>query len=1010
MKKKFILLSLFCFLISEEVVPQNFLSNLSATKNSPLYSTYAASLERSEFIIDEGYQFVWYDSLRGINFETDKGGTLSLIFKLNGDIRYKLSQMYKEPVVTSSYSDLVKYFYYPFPKLRVEAFFLVYSSRIAIQDIKIINEGDSTITLSLYPFLNMGNDFITNVSYKAESNCFVFKHKEPPDDWTIQHGIPYFENLFDVLLIDTTVDSFGGYLSLGDNSLTKQEAKSQNYCVEWGEVRHSDNTPCMHTPPYSQQIIFHNDRLSEILTEDVPKWGDIDPNIPGNGFQGCELGNFQKPQIAVGDSFTVLFTCAQTNKQGIGKGKITTLPAPAGIRTDIFLNNFYPTTPQNVLVHFSQNNNAAVLSWTRVPGYFYSIYRRTASTPGRYDLIADSVTDNGYLDLNLNPDSTYGYILIAKDPLGRLSGHSVEVGNIKPLQTAFLSGVQNQNLSNSIPAGNLKVAAFQKNFTIPTGGTARLRFVRGVTENADSVSNLINQCKNLKTLDLNHFVLANEQLYSKIPRITFSNPDYEITYWNAFTLLRQCMLPPEAQCNFNYYVFSREPTWGWGHGGQVFHESLAMLAYVFMDSLSAMNSQRVFFERQHTNGYINYRTGPYLNETIPYAGKLTTSAPWLSWEDWEIYKRSRDISFLAEAYQSGKKFHEYWINNRDSDQDGLCEWGAHGVLESVRDGLVVIWDKVGWPSNFEALDLNVMLVSEAQSLAEMAKELGNLDEYNYWNQQASSLADSINKYMWDPESEFYYHVHKTDHDFTYSALNDLKRMEIIGFLPLWAGIASAQQAEKLIQHLKNPNKFWRSYGIPSLSANDSYYNPSGYWNGPVWIQWQYLIFRGLLRYGYINEARQLAEKILQNVIHQLKTSHNFWELYSPDYLWAGWNKTYIWTGIIARFFIDLSNLSTEVEIEQKLDHNFKYDLYQNFPNPFNSSTIISYVLGVSSVVSLKVYDVLGREVATLVDEFKEVGTNNSALCIPHSALSSGVYFYELKAGSFRDVKKMVFLK
>jgi hypothetical protein len=249
MKKKFILLSLFCFLILEDAVPQNFLSNLSATKNSPIYSTYAASLERSEFIVDQGYQ-------------------------------------------------LVKYFYYPFLKIRVEVFFLVYSSRIAIQDIKIINEG---------------------------------------------------ENLFNVLLIDTTANSYGGYSSLGDNPLTAREVMAQNYCVGWGKVRHSDNSPCLHTPPNAQQIIFHNDRLSEILTEEAPKWGDVDPNIPGNGYQGCELGNFQKPQIAIGDSFTVLFTCAETNKQGIGKGKITSLPAPIGIRTDIFLNNFYPTTPQYLI-------------------------------------------------------------------------------------------------------------------------------------------------------------------------------------------------------------------------------------------------------------------------------------------------------------------------------------------------------------------------------------------------------------------------------------------------------------------------------------------------------------------------------------------------------------------------------------------------------------------------------------------------------------------------------------
>ena len=51
----------------------------------------------------------------------------------------------------------------------------------------------------------------------------------------------------------------------------------------------------------------------------------------------------------------------------------------------------------------------------------------------------------------------------------------------------------------------------------------------------------------------------------------------------ALGLARQCMLPAEGRARYNYYVFSREPTWGWGHDGQVFHESLSMLPYALFD-------------------------------------------------------------------------------------------------------------------------------------------------------------------------------------------------------------------------------------------------------------------------------------------------------------------------------------------------------------------------------------------------------------------------------------------
>ncbi len=83
-------------------------------------------------------------------------------------------------------------------------------------------------------------------------------------------------------------------------------------------------------------------------------------------------------------------------------------------------------------------------------------------------------------------------------------------------------------------------------------------------------------------------------------------------------------------------------------------------------------------------------------------------------------------------------------------------------------------------------------------------------------------------------------------------------------------------------------------------------------------------------------------------------------------------------------------------------------LSQNYPNPFNPTTTIRYELSANSVVSLKVYDVLGREVKTLVNEFKPAGTY--AVEFDASGLASGVYFYRIKAGVFTSMKKMLLVK
>ncbi|HSR18997.1 MAG TPA: T9SS type A sorting domain-containing protein, partial [Ignavibacteriaceae bacterium] len=87
-----------------------------------------------------------------------------------------------------------------------------------------------------------------------------------------------------------------------------------------------------------------------------------------------------------------------------------------------------------------------------------------------------------------------------------------------------------------------------------------------------------------------------------------------------------------------------------------------------------------------------------------------------------------------------------------------------------------------------------------------------------------------------------------------------------------------------------------------------------------------------------------------------------------------------------------------------------FHLDQNFPNPFNSATVINYKLAENRMVTLKIYDILGRIVATLVDEFQHAGDYKVQLSTNNNQLSSGVYFYRLAAGSFSSTKKMILVK
>lgn len=677
----------------------SYLLTLKAGKNFPLYTTYAADKERSDFILDEGYVFRYDSDSLGADFTTDTGGNICLGFRKNGQWVYHVSDMYKPPVITTSFPDLAKYEYEPFRDIKVSALFMTYSSRIALLDITITNTGKEKAEINLVPFMRSNKRSFHSVSFGKEENMVAFSHEEYPDSWTISHNLPYADSIRDIFMVSSKIN------------------ESFAFASESG---------------------IHSSEVS---------------NIPNSDF-------------------------------------------------------------------------------------------------------------SQYVKNKINPET--------------------------------------------IPE-NTRIISLCKNLVLAPGISEKIRIIRSVSKIKERQDSVLSQIKTILKTDIKPLIRNDEKLLSKVKTFDFQDEKQKSLFWSNVNMMRQVFYPPQAKSAYNYYVFSREPTWGWGHGGQVFHESIAMLAYADVDPESAMNSQRVYLQRQYPSGYINYRTGSFLDEIINENGELTSSAPWYSWLNWEVFKMTRDKKFLKEMYGSSVRFYNFYTANRDKDGDGLCEWGGNAVLESVRDALVAVWDEVGDPSNFEGLDLNCMLVMEAKSLEAMARELGLNEEAEKWKADHVKRAALINKYCWDKETGFYYNVNKRDHSFTFKTPNDLKRMEIIGFLPLWAGIANEEQVKSLVSHLTNPAKFWRKYGIPSLAADDKYYNAKGYWNGPVWVQWNYLIMNGLLKYGYKKEAKQLVDKVTTVMSDRLGNDHNLWEFYSPDTLWGGYHKTYIWAGIVNRMMKEVDS-------------------------------------------------------------------------------------------------------
>ena len=157
------------------------------------------------------------------------------------------------------------------------------------------------------------------------------------------------------------------------------------------------------------------------------------------------------------------------------------------------------------------------------------------------------------------------------------------------------------------------------------------------------------------------------------------------------------------------------------------------MAYAYLDPVSAQNSQRIYMNQQGEDGLIAYRHGPRGMQSYEHNGKPTTSAPFFSWINWEVFKVSKDKAFLEDAYTSGSKYVNWLEVNRDTDKDGTFEWGPYGLIENVRDWYNVIFqvskeryldiDKEDISDELECLDLSLMVIKEMRSLSSMAKEL-----------------------------------------------------------------------------------------------------------------------------------------------------------------------------------------------------------------------------------------------------------------------------------------------
>jgi hypothetical protein len=183
-------------------------------------------------------------------------------------------------------------------------------------------------------------------------------------------------------------------------------------------------------------VVWLNGDDSHLLTDDSPRWSFGDPNISGMGWFGIELGNFDQPAVAVGDTFTIQFSCYPPNEspeQGIYEKTVLSFNF-VNWPTTLQLHPYNLPDPPDEL-RLNRENGIIKICWKQESGRSYKIYRRSQSDTltlnyprFQYEKIAENVIDSCFYDTTIDTSDTYGYILFAENTTnGLISGRSREI-------------------------------------------------------------------------------------------------------------------------------------------------------------------------------------------------------------------------------------------------------------------------------------------------------------------------------------------------------------------------------------------------------------------------------------------------------------------------------------------------------------------------------------------------------------------------------------------------------
>lgn len=314
--------------------------------------------------------------------------------------------------------------------------------------------------------------------------------------------------------------------------------------------------------------------------------------------------------------------------------------------------------------------------------------------------------------------------------------------------------------------------------------------------------------------------------------------------------------------------------------------------------IHARGNVQNFLDHQLDDGYIPMMIEvkdwpePYLNMRHKEGVLMNMHKPFLCGQICLISDYTGDYGWISGALDGLRSYFACYDANYYFENCGLYVWCDDIMIGMDNDPASFGRPKFSTANIF----LNSFMVHELSSMARILEKLGRLDEAAGYREKAENLSNAILEECWDKRDQFFYSadvdIKTRKYDWFHEGLGvfwktlPIKIRVWSGFIPLWAGFATKEQAASLARHWKDESTFHSPFGITTLAKDEKMFdlsatnNPSN-WLGPIWLVANYVVFRGLLNYGYRDEAEEICKGSLKLLGEDLKKTGCLHEYYNP---------------------------------------------------------------------------------------------------------------------------------